>query len=215
MKREALSDTERALLRAEYADTSTRELAARLRRPASSIYRAAAKLGLKKSEAYLAGKDACRLRRGDNVGINTRFGKGHSPWNKGMVGLAIGGQETQFKKGHRGGRAQQLYKPVGSERLSKDGYLERKINDDMPLQRRWRAVHLIEWEAVNGPLPTGHALTFKDGDKTHHALDNLELITRAELMRRNSCHQYGPEIAQLVQLRGTVTRQINRRKETE
>lgn len=124
----------------------------------------------------------------------------------------IASPATQFKKGHRYGRAQQLYKPVGSERLSEGGYLERKINDDMPRWSRWRAVHLIEWEAVNGPLPTGHALTFKDGDKTNLVLDNLVLITRAELMRCNSYHQYGPEIAQLVQLRGAVSRRINHRR---
>ena len=212
MARKDWTDDDKRLLRRWYPHLPTADVAHILRRSLSATYAMAKYMGVTKSPAYLASPAACRLRRGDNVGTKTRFGKGQLPWNKGMVGLAIGGRETQFKKGHRGGRAQQLYKPVGTERLSKEGYLERKINDDMPLQRRWRAVHLIEWEAVNGPLPTGHALTFKDGDKTHHALDNLELITRAELMRRNSCHQYGPEIAQLVQLRGAVSRRINHRR---
>jgi hypothetical protein len=30
-------------------------------------------------------------------------------------------------------------------------------------------------------------------------------------MRRNSYHQYGPEVAKAVQLRGAITRQINKR----
>ena len=38
------------------------------------------------------------------------------------------------------------------------------------------------------------------------------LMTRAELMKRNSYHnRYPKEVARLVQLRGAVTRQINKR----
>ena len=145
-------------------------------------------------------------------GIPTRFKSGHTPWNKGMKGLDIGGHATWFKKGHRGGKAMYLYQPIGTERISKDGYLQRKINDDLPLQRRWRLVHLLVWEAANGPAPPNHAVVFKDGNKQNIVLDNLELISRAELMRRNSHHQYGPEVSKLVQLRGALTRQINKRK---
>ena len=128
-----------------------------------------------------------------------------------MKGVNFGGRETQFKPGHLSGRAAQNIKPIGFERVSKDGYLERKINNDMPLQKRWRAVHLLIWEAANGPLPKGHAVAFKDGNKRNLVLDNLELVPRTELMRRNTFHQYGPEIAQVVRLRGAITRQINKR----
>ena len=73
-------------------------------------------------------------------------------------------------------------------------------------------MHLILWESVHGPVPPSHAVAFRDGNKQHIALDNLELITRAELMRRNTIHNYPKEIAQLVQLRGAITRQINRKE---
>ncbi len=197
-----------------YPDMPTAEIAAKLGVSIQRIYSKAALLGLKKSEAYLASPAACRLRRGDNVGKSTRFKKGMTSWNKGKKGWTAGGRsaETRFKKGHRGGKAAQLYQPIGSERISKDGYLERKINDDMPLQKRWRAVHLLVWEAENGSLPKGHAITFKDGNKQNITLENLELVSRADLMRRNTYHQYGPEISKLVQLRGAVTRQINKRE---
>jgi hypothetical protein len=42
---------------------------------------------------------------------------------------------------------------------------------------------VIEWERLNGELPPGHALYFKDGNRLNTAVDNLELISRAELMR--------------------------------
>lgn len=140
------------------------------------------------------------------------FGKGNVPRNKG-TSFNPGGRsvETQFKPRQRQGKAVTLYVPIGTERVSKDGYLQRKINDDMPMHARWRGVHLINWEAVNGPLPAGHALKFRDGDKRNTSLDNLELVTRAELMRLNSCHNHGPEIAELIRLRAVISRQINKR----
>jgi hypothetical protein len=78
----------------------------------------------------------------------------------------------------------------GQSRPPSEAYLERKINNDLPLQARWRAVHLIMWEAANGPLPAGHAIAFKNGDKKDLRLDNFELITRAALMRRNTIHNF-------------------------
>lgn len=200
------------LLTRRYPDTPTEEVAKQIGVTVERLYSKANQLGLKKSEAYLASPAACRLRKGDGVGAATRFKPGQQSWNKGKKGLNLGGIETQFKPGHRGGKAAELYQPIGAERISKDGYIQRKINDDMPLQRRWRGVHIINWEAVNGPLPKSHALVFKDGNKQNTAVENLELLSRAELMHRNSYHtNYPKEVAQLVQLRGAITRQINKR----
>ena len=206
------TDPEIEILRDRYPNERTADLARALGRTVAQTYSKAAYLGLKKTLSYLNGPDAGRLQRGDNAGINPRFTPGQTSWNKGLKEVITGGIETQFKPGNRSGKAALIYRPIGSERISKDGYLERKINDDLPMQRRWRAVHIIEWEAVNGPLPRGHALVFIDGDKRNIRLDNLELITRADLMRRNTYHQYGKEIAQLVHLRGRITQQINRRQ---
>lgn len=196
-----------------YPHIPTDWIAQAMGRPIKSVYTKARALGLKKTEAFLASELAGRIQTGSNIGVDGRFQKGLTPWNKGTSYVAGGrSAETRFKPGVRQGVAVKLYKPIGSERLSKDGYLERKINDNMPPQKRWRAVHLIEWEAINGPLPAGHAIAFKDGDKTNRAPDNLELITRAELMRRNTYHRYPKEIARVVQLRGAITRQINKRE---
>ena len=211
-RRRFWTETELTTLRRDYPDTPTAVLAARLGMSVARVYAKANALGITKSAAYLDSPEACRLRRGDNVGKNTRFQKGHNTWNKG-VSYTAGGRsgETRFKPGHLSGRAAQLIKPIGFERVTKDGYLERKINNDLPLQKRWRAVHLLIWEAAHGPLPKGYAVAFKDGNKRNLALENLELVPRTELMRRNTYHQYGPEIAQIVRLRGAITRQINRR----
>jgi hypothetical protein len=216
--RKPWSDKEREQLRRDYPNVRTETIAQQLGRTLCTVYNQAAKLGLTKSEEYLASPDACRLRRGDNVGAAYRFPKGHAPANKGTrrPGWAAGRmRETQFRKGERRGVAVKLYKAIGTERISKDGYLERKINDDMPLQRRWRFVHLIVWEAANGPVPPGHAIAFKPGRKTNKSaeitVDALELVTRRDLMLRNTVHNLPKPIAELVQLRGVLQRQINKR----
>jgi hypothetical protein len=51
-----------------YPDTPTADVAGRLGRDPVNVYHRAAKLGLRKSPAYLASPAACRLRRGDNIG---------------------------------------------------------------------------------------------------------------------------------------------------
>ena len=51
-----------------YPNTPTKALSRLLRRSESSVYQCARNLGLRKSAEYLAGPDACRLRRGDNIG---------------------------------------------------------------------------------------------------------------------------------------------------
>lgn len=204
---------EEAALAEIYPHIPTEWIAEVLGLTVQQVYAKANAMGLNKSPAYLDSDFACRLRRDDHPGQATQFRKGQTPWNKGSHYTAGGrSAETRFKPGERRGVAVKLYKPIGSERISKDGYLERKINDGMPLQKRWRAVHILDWEAVNGPLPAGHAIAFKDGNKNNRALDNLECITRAELMRRNTYHQYPKEIARVVQLRGAITRQINKRE---
>ena len=58
------SPADEQLLRELYPDTPTGDLARRLGRTPESIYGHADKLGLRKSEAYLASPAACRLRRG-------------------------------------------------------------------------------------------------------------------------------------------------------
>jgi hypothetical protein len=206
---------EEAVLRARYPHERTATIARSLRRPLSSTYQHAARLGLSKTAAYLASADACRLRRGDNPGVPFRFKKGHVPANKGLRRPGWGPgrmKETWFKRGVRQCVAVRLYKPIGTERMSKDGYLERKTNDNLPLQARWRAVHLLVWEEEHGPVPKGHAIVFRNGDKRDIRLDNLECITRRELMARNAVHNLPKPLAQAIQLLGALNRKIRRRR---
>lgn len=118
------------------------------------------------------------------TGRTGQYPKGHAPENKGKkMPFNPNSARTQFKKGNRSGKANENYKPIDTERLSQDGYVERKIHDGMPLQSRWRAVHLVNWEARHGPIPEGHCLKCIDGNKQNTNLSNWELIPRALLPR--------------------------------
>lgn len=62
----------------------------------------------------------------------------------------------------------------------------------------------------------GNALTFRDGNKQNTTLDNLQLVSRADLMRRNTRHNLPPELNELIGLRAALVRKINNRtKEAE
>lgn len=198
-----------------YPNSGTAEIAAALGRSVESVFRIAYKLGLRKSADFLASPASGRL---DGLrGSASRFQPGQSSWNAGLKGWDAGGRcrETQFKKGRPPEKAHN-YQPIGTERVNHDGYLERKVTDDPSLMpaRRWVPVHRLVWEMVNGPIPAGHVVTFRPGRKTTDVAsitaDALELVSRAELARRNHPKNKSPELAKLVQLKGAITRQVNR-----
>lgn len=96
-----------------------------------------------------------------------------------------GGLATRFKKGSRTGRANFLYRPIGAERVSLDGYLQRKVNDDLPFNQRWVNVQRINWESAHGPVPSGHVLKCLDGNKLNVDPSNWRAIPIGMLPRLN------------------------------
>lgn len=121
-------------------------------------------------------------RKGWLTGRTGRYAPGHAPTGGGNPHHP-NCVATRFKKGSRTGKANQVYKPIGTERITAEGYVERKIHDGLPLQSRWRGVHLIRWEAENGPVPDGHCLKCLDGDRGNTDPLNWIAIPRALLPR--------------------------------
>lgn len=121
-------------------------------------------------------KAACH-NRGLSSGLTGHFPSGHRPWNTG-VKHSTGWSATRFQPG----RMPPTYRPVGSERVdNKDGYLWVKIADP----KTWRPKHLVIWEQAHGPVPKGHVVIFADGNRRNLDLDNLVIVTRAELAQLN------------------------------
>lgn len=201
-----------------YPHTSTKVIALQLGRSVSSVYQIAAKLGLHKTAEYLASPDACRLRRGDNVGASSRFHPGQVPPNKGLrrPGWAPGRMsETQFKPGVRQGIAAKNWCAIGTIRKDSEGFLRIKVREGMKGEaygfgntKIWPLLNRHVWEQHNGPIPPSHAVVFKDGDRANCDIDNLECISRRDLMRRNTVHNLPKPLVEVIQLRGALNRRI-------
>src|SRR5690606_22145051 len=131
-----------------------------------AIQNMAVKLGLRKHPSFC--NEGC-------------FRKGMVPWNRGLKGY-MGANRTSFRKGNK----PWTWLPVGSERISKDGTLQRKVSDTGYGPRDWKAVHAILWESVHGPVPKGHIVVFKAGiskeEKLRPVIGSLECISRVENM---------------------------------
>jgi hypothetical protein len=107
------------------------------------------------------------------------YKKGYIPWNKGKKGY-MGANRTSFKKGHR----PKSWKPVGSERVDKDGYTLIKIAEP----KKWALKHRVIWEEhYKNKVPKRSVIIFADGDKTNLNVDNLICVTRNELRVLNQC----------------------------
>lgn len=214
------TDIEVELLTRNYADSRTEDLATVLGRPVKYVLAKANALGLRKSRELIAQISREKMADPAHGGRTTQFQKGIVPQNKGKKmppGWAPGRMaQTQFAKGSR----PHTWVPVGSYTVNPDGHLEQKVNDDPGARHvRWKPVHRLVWEAAHGPVPAGHAVVFKPGRFSavleHITLDAVELVTRAELMRRNTIHRYPTELKQLIHLKGALKAQITRRLKTE
>lgn len=144
-----------------------------------------------------------------------RIQKGDSPFNKGKkqvdymspAGIRRSAK-TRFKKGHV------------SPNTKRDGYitvrnLDGKNGDPAYKYIRlsknnWVPLHQYRWEKKHGKVKRGQCLWFKDGDTLNCRLSNLELITRAENMRRNSIHNYPAEIKQAIHTLAVYNRKLNK-----
>lgn len=200
-----LTPAQEQAIRTRYPHERTDTIAMDIGLNVHQVYRKATLLGLTKTAEYLASPEAGRLRRGSDVGAQFRFPKGHVPANKGKKGIVYPGTEaTQFKKGSK----PHTWKPVGTIRYSKEGYLQVKLTDTGITRKDYVCVHHLVWELHGGTHPAKHHVSFKDGNKSHITLDNLELVSFADMMKRNTIHNMPEELKEVVQLQGALKRRI-------
>lgn len=110
------------------------------------------------------------------TGTGGYFKKGSTPWNKGLKGH-MGANKTSFKKG----TIPPQYRPVGSERITRDGYTEIKVKDP----NKWELKHRLIYKQHYGEIPKGHNVIFADTDKTNLNIDNLILVSKSEMLILN------------------------------
>ncbi len=203
-----------------YPHMRTKDLAAQLGRKEQGVAYKAWSLGVHKSPEYLSSLMSGRMQAGKPLpgSAATQFVPGGKPWNAGRKGWQAGGASvsTQFKAGQK----PHTTMPVGSYRLcfhKASGFsrLEQKTSEAQGANhKRWTPVARLVWEAAHGAVPKGCIVVFKPGIGTNVleliTLDRLDCITRGQHASRNHPRSKDPEMGRLVQLKGAITRQVNR-----
>lgn len=165
--RKLFTDEQEAWLHAHYKGTPDAELTR----------------GLNEAFGLAATRDqikAFKSRHRLDSGRTGWFGKGHVPYNKGKKLENYQINAGNFKKGQR----PRNWRPVGSLRFSKDGYVEKKVREP----RRWQALQRYVWERAHGPIPRGCVILFADGNRRHCSLGNLIMVPQAVNSRVNQMH---------------------------
>lgn len=188
-----------------YPNHYASEIAEILGRGISSIHCKAQSLGLESSREKIqrTGYEASK----SPASIAARFKKGSMPLNKGKkVSPEVYSkmQPTMFKKG----QTPLNHRDVGSERVNVYGYIEIKVAEP----NRWRLKHRVIWEQVNGAIPKGFNVQFKNHNRQDCRIENLYLISKAEqLAKENSFWaKYPKEIQEIIHLKGVVNRAIHK-----
>ena len=118
-------------------------------------------------------------------GLGGQFKKGHIPVNKGTKGLT-GANKTSFRPGN----VPPNTRKAGSISTRKDkngnSYMHIKVAEP----NKWQMLHVYIWENRHGKIPKGYCVIFKDKNTLNTRLDNLMLISRAELARLNQKYAY-------------------------
>ena len=197
------------LLKQHYPHCTIAELSKLLPgRPNGGIMARAYVLGCKKTPEY--------IKTVPNAG---RFKKGFTPYTKGkkweeyMSPEAMEGcRKTQFKKGNK----PHTYLPVGTE-MEIGGYMYVKVADVVKARKweNWKLKHRMLWESVNGPIPEGYNIQFKDGNTRNISIDNLYMISREEQMKVNGIANMPDDVRRLMYAIRSLTRVINIREKDE
>ena len=189
-------------VKALYPNHYSKDIALMMNMPVSYVYQVANKYQIHKSAEFNRMELQKQGERLKKDGAKHRFIKGGIPFNKGKKMSETAYEickKTMFKKGS----VPCNVKPIGYQRLDKDGYLKIKIAD-----KTFVLYHRYVWEQANGPIPDDHIVIFKDGNKMNFDINNLELITMRENMMRNTIQNYPEEIIGIIKLNSKLKKTI-------
>lgn len=210
-KRHITTEDDIAYIKEHYDTMSAQEIAEARGMSKTTVSYIAHDLGVKKSREWIAERARLRALDPNHGGAQTRFKKGNIPHTKGRrveEWMSPEGQansaKTRFKKGSRPVN----YRPVGSERINVEGYVEVKVAEGKP----WRHKQRVVWEEAHGKLPSDVVVSFKDGNKQNCELDNLYLATKADKLREVSVNNYPDDVREVIHMRAVLRRHINTQK---
>lgn len=207
MVRKPFTPEEVEQIRLLYPNHSTREIAQLMGRSERSVYGKAFLMGLRKTDEHIKRVNLGNVANLRIHGKAHQFIKGHIPANKGRKMSPERYERccnTMFRKGHKPHNTRR--DGAESIRVVNNGhrYIYVRIAEG-----KWIPKHIQVWTQSNGPVPKGCNIVFRDGDTQNCTLENLECVSDAELMRRNTLHNLPEEVQELIHLKSRLTRAIN------
>ena len=198
------TEEQKNIVREMYPEHLASEIAEIIGKTVPAIHQMAINLGVKSTPEKIA-RTGRMSSNHPNV-IASRYKKGNVPPNKGKK---VSAEVYEKMKPHmfKKGETPLNYRPVGSERVNVEGYVEIKVADP----KTWKLKHRVIWEEAHGPIPEGHNIQFKDGNSLNVQLDNLYMISKADQLRNenSSVARYPHELRQIIALKGAIKIKIN------
>lgn len=213
INRKNWTKSELDFLKEIFPDTPTKIIASELNRNYSAIANKAILLGLKKSQDY---KDRLLVEQSKQLNEHAygRFRKGDVPHNKGKkmtVEMYEIAKKTMFQKGCLPHNTCKDWQEVLRKQKSGKQYYMIKL----PTERRLIFKHIYIWEGVNGKVPKGYNIVFKNGDTLNCEYENLECISDAELMSRNTINNYPTEIVKTIIILNKFKNKLKKHERTK
>lgn len=193
------------ILKNKYEELSAAEIATLVNKSHYAVKNRLHKLGITLSKEV-------RLKRCNN------YQKGMVAYNTGkkqheyMSAEAIEKTKaTRFKKGSLPHNAL----PDGATviRHDKSGKSYQLIK--LPNNRKLKYMHFHLWQQHYGAIPKGHIVVFSNKNSLDCRIENLECITKAENMRRNSIQNLPEEIIQTITLISKLNKKIKHHAEKQ
>lgn len=172
------SFNQKCLLKENYGKLSNKEVSVLLDKSVFAIKAMANKLGLKKSHNP------------------SQFKKGRKPHNKGIKQAT---SEKVYKTTFKKGNVPPTTKMEGS-------LYERANNSECAIYYKpYGAKKVVRyanfiWEEAHGKIPKGYIVSYKDKDWRNCSLDNLCIMSRAELLRSNANRKKAAESTKITNI---------------
>ena len=158
-------------------------------------------------------------------GLTGRFEKGQKSWNKGKKWDdymsdqgKVNSSKTWYKKGNISDNADAIGTEKWKSKNDDEGLLYVKVQDGKR-QANWKQKHRMIWEEVNGKIPKGHKVIFKDGNRHNFSIDNLALVSNSEMLilNKNNLIYNDKELTEvginIAKIKDRTNKIINERKE--
>lgn len=202
MKKEVWTAPEIATLKNLYGTLPNKKLAEQLNRSTMAVRRRAAILGLhqKSSPAWTRAEELQLLQ------LYPTMETAQLAKIMGRTAAAISMRAHHLKDaGCKKMRPKKL--SIGDERLNSHGLLVRKITDTGNQWQNWKRVDVIEWEAINGPVPPGKVLA-RVNPYLPRSPNNMALFSKEELSAHFTGMHAPPEMRELMSLKRQILRAL-------